>query len=111
MWSLILTLSVHIWINGLFPTLNIRIYYMYICLFSVDATYVGPGGDDGNEPSGNLIFCVCVCVCLCVCVLCVCDTSRKHAYIMLTPLNQTKFYSKTGVYRGIYYFSYFCSER
>ena len=36
-------------------------------------------------------------------------TSRKHIYIILTP-----FYpilcSKTGVYRGIHYFSYFCSK-
>ena len=28
-------------------------------------------------------------------------TSRKHAYIILTPLNPT-FISKTGVYRGIH---------
>ena len=34
---------------------------------------------------------------------------RKHAYIMLTPLNST-LYSKTGVYRGIHYFSYFFSK-
>ena len=36
-------------------------------------------------------------------------TSQKHAYIILTPLNPT-FNSKTGVYRGIHYFSYFCSK-
>ena len=36
-------------------------------------------------------------------------TSRKHAYIFLTP--QTPLlYSKTGVYRGIHYFSYICSK-
>ena len=35
-------------------------------------------------------------------------TSRKHAYIMLTPLNST-LYSKTGIDRGIHY-SYFCSK-
>ena len=29
--------------------------------------------------------------------------SRKHAYIILTPLNPT-LYSKTGVYRGIHFF-------
>ena len=32
-------------------------------------------------------------------------TSRKHAYIILTPLNPL-LYSKTGVYRGIHYFFY-----
>ena len=37
-------------------------------------------------------------------------TSRKHAYIILTPLNPL-LYSKTGVYRGIHYFSYFCSKK
>ena len=36
-------------------------------------------------------------------------SSRKHAFIILTPLNPT-LYSKTGVYRGIHYFSYFCSK-
>ena len=35
--------------------------------------------------------------------------SRKHTYIILTPLNPL-LYSKTGVYRGIHYFSYFCSK-
>ena len=35
--------------------------------------------------------------------------SRKHAYIILTPLTRL-LYSKTGVYRGIHYFSYFCSK-
>ena len=39
-----------------------------------------------------------------------CHSSRKHACIILTPLNPTFFYSKTGVYRGIHYFSYFCSK-
>ena len=34
---------------------------------------------------------------------------RKHAYIILTPLNPT-FICKTGVYRDIHYFSYFCSN-
>ena len=34
---------------------------------------------------------------------------RNHTYIILTPLNPT-FDSKTGVYRGIHYFSYFCSK-
>ena len=32
--------------------------------------------------------------------------SRKHAYIILTPLDLL-LYSKTGVFRGIHYFSYF----
>ena len=35
--------------------------------------------------------------------------SRKHAYIILTPFNPL-LCSKTGVYRGIHYFSYFCSK-
>ena len=35
-------------------------------------------------------------------------TSRKHTYIILTPSNPT--FIKTGVYRGIRYFSYFCSK-
>ena len=36
-------------------------------------------------------------------------TSRKHAYIILTPLTPPlHVYSKTGVYGGINYFSYFC---
>ena len=35
--------------------------------------------------------------------------SRKHAYIILTPLNPL-LYSKTGIYRGIHDFSYFCSK-
>ena len=34
---------------------------------------------------------------------------RKHAYIVLTPLNPL-LYSETGVYRGIHHFSYFCSK-
>ena len=33
-------------------------------------------------------------------------TSRKHAYIILTPLNPL-LYSKTETYRGIYYFFLF----
>ena len=33
--------------------------------------------------------------------------SRKHAYIILTPYTPL-LYSKTGVYKGIYYFSNFC---
>ena len=37
------------------------------------------------------------------------NPSRKHAYIILTPLNPI-LYSKTGVYRGIHYFSYFRSK-
>ena len=36
--------------------------------------------------------------------------SRKHAYIVLTPLNPT-FISKTGVCRGIHEISYFCSKK
>ena len=36
-------------------------------------------------------------------------TSRKHAYIILTPLNPY-LYTKTGVHKGIRYFSYFCSK-
>ena len=36
--------------------------------------------------------------------------SRKHAYIILTPLNPT-FIKYTGVYRGVLYFSYFCSKQ
>ena len=36
--------------------------------------------------------------------------SRKHTYIILTQLKKTLLYSKTGVYRGIHYFSYFCSK-
>ena len=35
--------------------------------------------------------------------------SRKHTYIILSPLNPL-LYIKTGVYRGIHYFSYFCSK-
>ena len=35
-------------------------------------------------------------------------TSRKHTYIILTPLN-TILCSKAGVYRSIHHFSYFCS--
>ena len=34
------------------------------------------------------------------------DSSRKHTYIILTPLNPI-LCSKTGVYRGIYYFFIF----
>ena len=34
---------------------------------------------------------------------------RKHTYLILTPLKPI-LYSKTGVYRGIHYFSYFCSK-
>ena len=39
-------------------------------------------------------------------------TSRKHAYKILIPLNPTFIYkcSKTGIYRGIHCFSYFCSK-
>ena len=37
-------------------------------------------------------------------------TSQKHAYIILTPLNPTFIYSKTGVYKGIHHFSYICSK-
>ena len=37
--------------------------------------------------------------------------SQKHAYIILTPLNPTFIYSKTGVYMGVhYFFYYFCSK-
>ena len=37
--------------------------------------------------------------------------SRKHAYIVLSPLNPTFIYfSKIGAYRGIHHFSYFCSK-
>ena len=37
--------------------------------------------------------------------------SRKHTYIILTPLNPLLYSkSKTGVYRDIHYFSYFCSK-
>ena len=35
-------------------------------------------------------------------------TSRKLAYIILTPY--TPLLLKTGIYRGIHYFSYFCSK-
>ena len=38
-----------------------------------------------------------------------CCPSREHTYIILTPLNPI-LYSKTGVDRGIHYFSYFCSK-
>ena len=34
---------------------------------------------------------------------------RKHACIILTPWNSL-LYSKTGIYKGIHYFSYFCSK-
>ena len=42
------------------------------------------------------------------------DTPLNHEniptrYIILTPLNPT-LYSKTGVYRGMHYFSYFSSK-
>ena len=33
-------------------------------------------------------------------------SSRKHVYIILTPF----LYSKTWLYRGMHYFSYFCSK-
>ena len=36
-------------------------------------------------------------------------SSRKHAYIMLTPLNPL-LYNKTWVYRAVYYCSFFCSK-
>ena len=36
--------------------------------------------------------------------------SRKHAFIILTPLNPL-LYSKTGVYRGIHYFSYVAKKQ
>ena len=36
-------------------------------------------------------------------------SSRKHTYIILTLLTPL-IYSRTGVYRGIYSFSYFCSK-
>ena len=35
--------------------------------------------------------------------------SRNYIYIILTTLNPL-LYSKTGVYMGIHYFSYFCSK-
>ena len=35
------------------------------------------------------------------------NASRNHTYIILTPLNPT-LYIKTGVYKSIHYFSYFC---
>ena len=35
--------------------------------------------------------------------------SRKHTYIVLSPLNPT-LYSKTGVYSGIHLFDYFYSK-
>ena len=35
--------------------------------------------------------------------------SRKHAHVILTPLNPI-LYSKAGVYRGIHYFSYFAKN-
>ena len=31
-------------------------------------------------------------------------TSRKHAYVILTPHKTPLLYSKTGVYRGMHYF-------
>ena len=34
-------------------------------------------------------------------------SSRKHTYIILTPLNPTFLYQNL-VYRGMHYFSYFC---
>ena len=34
-------------------------------------------------------------------------SSRKHVYIILTPLNPTFIYGKIGVYRGIHYFFLF----
>ena len=52
-------------------------------------------------------FCFICCICaLCGSLFIFPLPSRKHAYIILTP--QTPLlYSKTGVYRGIHYFSYF----
>ena len=35
-------------------------------------------------------------------------SSRKHAYIILISFNHPLLYNKTGVYRGIHYFFYFC---
>ena len=46
-----------------------------------------------------------VCYNCCNCIICM--SSRKHAYIILTPWTPL-LYSKTGVYRGIHYFSYYC---
>ena len=40
-------------------------------------------------------------------ILSIRSPSRKHAYIILTPLHPTFIYGKTGVYRGIYYFFLF----
>ena len=42
-------------------------------------------------------------------LICFILTSRKHIFIILTPLNPIK-YSKTAVYRGLHYCSYFCSK-
>ena len=36
-------------------------------------------------------------------------SSRKHTFTSLTPLTPL-LYSKTGVYKGIHYFSYICSK-
>ena len=41
--------------------------------------------------------------------LCFFFTSKKYAYIILTPLNPL-LYSETGVYWGIHYFSYFARK-
>ena len=38
-------------------------------------------------------------------------TSRKHAYIILTPLKLHFYKSKTWVFRGINYFSYFAKKK
>ena len=57
----------------------------------------------------SLVCGLCI-VCLCLFVLPLdAIASRKHAYIILTPLKPI-LYSKIGVYRGIHYFSYFCSK-
>ena len=39
------------------------------------------------------------------------ELSRKKYLYNFDPLTPHFFYSKTGVYRGIYIFSYFCSKR
>ena len=65
------------------------------CVFGSTMKYKVGGADDKNLE--NMDLCAGK------------ETSRKHTYTILTPLNPL-LYSKTGVLQGIHYFSYLCSK-